>query len=313
MTQATCTRCGETFKAQARGRPRKYCHVCQPGRSGRHATCECCGEPTAAGQRYCHESCNEHDAWERRSPPLQVADCKGCGEQYVRVLPSRFAYCSLTCKLEQRKELDRQRYHKDGAGKRKQKSAYQRERLLASALILADWKPALARLALPPARGLFRCARCERWHSAPRRKYCTPECSSEAKRQLDRAAKQRPAIWVGGYCAECSEPFVTSRTTGRYCSTACAKTSIRRRGKHIRRARLKTVRTEAINMTALADRDGWRCHICKRKVTRKNWSHDHLIPLSQGGSHSYDNVALAHHRCNTLRGAHGAAQLRLAA
>jgi 5-methylcytosine-specific restriction endonuclease McrA len=39
---------------------------------------------------------------------------------------------------------------------------------------------------------------------------------------------------------------------------------------------------------------------------------DHLIPLSKGGNHTSDNLALAHGRCNSRRGAGRIpAQLRL--
>jgi 5-methylcytosine-specific restriction endonuclease McrA len=115
-------------------------------------------------------------------------------------------------------------------------------------------------------------------------------------------------------CPECSGTWVSGERhlSRRYCSRRCARRAQRRRTKAIRRARLMNApKREVIDLNVLAERDGWRCHICKRKVTRTTWSHDHLVPLSHGGDHTYANVALAHHRCNTLRGAHGAAQLRL--
>jgi 5-methylcytosine-specific restriction endonuclease McrA len=81
-----------------------------------------------------------------------------------------------------------------------------------------------------------------------------------------------------------------------------------------RRARLKQNGfVESINLEILAIRDHWRCHICRKKVTRKNWSHDHLIPVADGGETSYRNVALAHRICNNRRhrGKTISAQLRL--
>lgn len=69
---------------------------------------------------------------------------------------------------------------------------------------------------------------------------------------------------------------------------------------------------ERFDAHAIYKRDGWRCHICKKKVAKKQASLDHLIPLSQGGSHTSDNVALAHRRCNSKRGpGRIPAQLRL--
>jgi 5-methylcytosine-specific restriction endonuclease McrA len=38
---------------------------------------------------------------------------------------------------------------------------------------------------------------------------------------------------------------------------------------------------------------------------------DHLVPIAAGGSHTWDNVAVAHWDCNQSRGHTGPAQLRL--
>lgn len=62
-------------------------------------------------------------------------------------------------------------------------------------------------------------------------------------------------------------------------------------------------RVETIHLAVLAERDGWRCHLCGKKVTKATWSMDHLVPLVAGGDHTYDNVALAHQVCNGRRGA----------
>lgn len=71
-------------------------------------------------------------------------------------------------------------------------------------------------------------------------------------------------------------------------------------------------RGDLISLPKLAERDGWRCHLCGGKVTKATWSMDHLIPVSQGGAHSWENVSLAHLRCNQKRGTSRLpAQLRL--
>jgi hypothetical protein len=54
----------------------------------------------------------------------------------------------------------------------------------------------------------------------------------------------------------------------------------------------------------IAERDNWRCHLCKKKVTRKTWSIDHHFPVGiPGGIHGRQYVSLAHQRCNSRRGA----------
>jgi hypothetical protein len=69
---------------------------------------------------------------------------------------------------------------------------------------------------------------------------------------------------------------------------------------------------EHVSLDELYARDNRRCHICKKIVKRTEASMDHLIPVSQGGPHSWANVALAHISCNASRGAGRLpAQLRL--
>jgi 5-methylcytosine-specific restriction endonuclease McrA len=63
-------------------------------------------------------------------------------------------------------------------------------------------------------------------------------------------------------------------------------------------------------LLAIAERDGWCCHLCGRKVADRidyaarddDATLDHLVPVSKGGLHVRANVALAHNRCNWERG-----------
>lgn len=58
------------------------------------------------------------------------------------------------------------------------------------------------------------------------------------------------------------------------------------------------------------ERDEWMCHICKQQIDRRLrgegvWMRatiDHIIPLSRGGPHTYENVAAAHWICNQRKG-----------
>jgi 5-methylcytosine-specific restriction endonuclease McrA len=73
-----------------------------------------------------------------------------------------------------------------------------------------------------------------------------------------------------------------------------------------------------LTIAELGERDGWRCHLCRRKVDRRLRSphprsptFDHLIPISDGGTDDPANLRLAHRFCNTSRGAGGIVQLML--
>lgn len=80
-----------------------------------------------------------------------------------------------------------------------------------------------------------------------------------------------------------------------------------------RSARIKGAeRIEKVDRAVVFKRDGGRCHICGRRCAPGAFELDHLIPLSRGGSHTYENVAVSHAHCNRSRGAGRLpAQLRL--
>ena len=72
-----------------------------------------------------------------------------------------------------------------------------------------------------------------------------------------------------------------------------------------RRALKHTTQVEPINDKIVYLRDGWICQICKKRVDKRlKWpdpmspSVDHIMPLYEGGSHTYKNVQLAHLGCN---------------
>lgn len=140
---------------------------------------------------------------------------------------------------------------------------------------------------------------------------------ARAGRKLRRAARGTIGVtWAGGSCRRCSKPFVSMlrNDIGRYCSDRCAERARNSR----RRARLRDVEHQLYTRSSIFERDGWRCHICRRKVSRMHAvPHpdaaviDHLIPLVDGGPDAPHNVACAHFMCNSVRRDVGQAQLLL--
>ena len=85
-----------------------------------------------------------------------------------------------------------------------------------------------------------------------------------------------------------------------------------RRAWQKRRAIQRMVRCDCISLEEIAERDNNKCGICGRYVPIKERSLDHIIPIALGGSHTFENVQLAHLSCNKSRGlARKPAQLRL--
>ena len=84
----------------------------------------------------------------------------------------------------------------------------------------------------------------------------------------------------------------------------------------LREERRKKSQDTTINLERLIERDGGTCYICGGKTSERNtkglgqaWrldnnypTIDHVIPLSRDGSHTWDNVKLAHWGCNMEKG-----------
>lgn len=56
-----------------------------------------------------------------------------------------------------------------------------------------------------------------------------------------------------------------------------------------------------ISLNEIHKRDHGICHICLEPVRLGEATRDHIIPKSEGGTESPDNLALAHEFCNTWR------------
>ncbi|PYC75203.1 hypothetical protein C7C45_04865 [Micromonospora arborensis] len=61
---------------------------------------------------------------------------------------------------------------------------------------------------------------------------------------------------------------------------------------------------ELVKRREVFERDGWLCQLCGEPTLRetgtdpRSASVDHTIPLTEGGSHTYDNTVTAHLACN---------------
>lgn len=77
------------------------------------------------------------------------------------------------------------------------------------------------------------------------------------------------------------------------------------------RARKLNAFVAPVDRQEIFERDGGKCHICKKSVDPINWHLDHIIPLAREGTHEPRNVAVSHPRCNRHKSAYGIAQIRL--
>lgn len=115
-------------------------------------------------------------------------------------------------------------------------------------------------------------------------------------------------------CSACSKLF-TSRYTRRTCSPACgeaAQSLAKREAKLKRRAIKRDAFVSNVSPRMVFERDGWKCHLCGRKIDRKAQvpspkaaTVDHVIPLAAGGTHEPLNCRAAHFICNSTKGSRG--------
>lgn len=71
-----------------------------------------------------------------------------------------------------------------------------------------------------------------------------------------------------------------------------------------RRARQRNAPVvEKIDRQLIYERDRWICQLCFKPVTPEDASADHVIPVIEGGNHTYQNLVTAHIFCNKSKGA----------
>lgn len=114
-------------------------------------------------------------------------------------------------------------------------------------------------------------------------------------------------------CTECGNLFFPENKRQQCCSSKCRKRRQNRKREH--RIDRAEIIDNTITLEKLFKRDKGICWLCARECDWSNCSRDgetvivhgmypsidHVIPLAKGGNHTWDNVRLAHHYCNSLK------------
>lgn len=121
-------------------------------------------------------------------------------------------------------------------------------------------------------------------------------------------------------CRWCGNLFlrpVSHTGSTAYCSEKCIKSACRNRrkedyhGKNRKRAKKYGVEYDlAVKAVIVFERDKWRCSLCGKRTPKQligtNFSRaptlDHIVPMSRGGGHTWDNVQCACRSCNSKKG-----------
>lgn len=160
------------------------------------------------------------------------------------------------------------------------------------------------------------CAECKKKEKARREiktkeeKYCRRLEIKEAKEQKKSAENAKKIKRF--VCKVCGKQFL-SKGLRAYCSKECAKKAENRNKDH--RIPKDKIIDKDITLAGLYKRDIGVCYLCGKKCNPDDYtvvngtmiagdwypSIDHVIPISKGGNHAWNNIRLAHRVCNSFK------------
>ncbi len=134
----------------------------------------------------------------------------------------------------------------------------------------------------------------------------------KTKRKAEREEHKRLSRPIPHLCPVCGAITINPK----FCSGVCSAKAHSTTHEHTRRMRMQEGAVDNdITVLGLFLRDGGVCSLCGGRCDSEDYemkdgvfiagnnypSIDHIIPLSKGGEHSWDNVQLAHRICNTKK------------
>lgn len=189
----------------------------------------------------------------------------------------------------------------------------------------------------------LRCVTCgfEIKTKQPNHKYCSEYCRRLDKTTvkiitLKDIQLEHDNTYLGTEreCEWCGEVYLSLNAPRKYCSDVCANNAgwalkklryyrkgISRSSKdksRVNRAKRNGEVDFSITLPKLYKRDKGVCYLCNTPVDYADSKYDgnghyiagnmhpsvdHVIPLASGGTHTWDNVRLAHRVCNSIKGA----------
>ena len=137
--------------------------------------------------------------------------------------------------------------------------------------------------------------------------------NEKAKAQAELISRQEMERLASHVCKNCGKIYcigVTGYNSVKYCSEKCMKRWAMRVKSDRRINKMRTREHDNdITLEKLFKRDNGVCYLCGGQC---DWddldadgnaqdlypSIDHVLPISKGGKHKWDNIKLAHRRCN---------------
>jgi 5-methylcytosine-specific restriction endonuclease McrA len=219
--------------------------------------------------------------------PDATRPCLDCGGPAGATPKGRPARRCADCIVARRRRYDLERYHSDP---RRRQYDLERNARRYDGERVHHPSPAEGRQCMTCQRGID--------HLRVDAQACGEFCRSWW-REFDRRS--------GAFgCVECGGRRPLQKRLCDTCREENRRSAIRRKNYRRRAARGRGRYT----MAGVAARDHHVCHLCEGTVDMRlpgtdpnGPTIDHLVPISNGGVDSPDNVALAHRACNVSRGA----------
>lgn len=156
------------------------------------------------------------------------------------------------------------------------------------------------------------CLGCGSEFCSSKMKYCSDDC--RYKKHLRDAKKSRsenPKFQQTSSCVRCGSKFsfVHSGTDRKFCSAACRRRAWDETSRS-RPSRIERQPDYSVAFRILREAH-WVCSSCGIKTPEKlRGTHelnapevDHIVPLSRGGTHEYENLQCLCKSCNSSKGA----------
>lgn len=275
-----------------------YCRACfskvqfvsvQPAKKieSKDGQCLICSSPLKPKQKaFCGLNCrHKHSRIENRN-------CKRCGVTF-KPKTSKSCYCTNECANKHKSELYRL---PDSKMQRQKKHELQLKKNQTTCKL--DYS---------------RCSVCGRQRAnlkARAKNGVNRFCSKKCEKKNVHIVRVKRGLYVhkAGYveCLYCGErKWFSKHASKMFCSSRCSQKHQHR----VRDLRIKDNKKDiTVTLPRLIKRDGWECKRCgttcqmpKGLNTPDEATVDHVIPISKGGPHTWDNVQLLCRECNTAK------------
>jgi DNA-directed RNA polymerase subunit RPC12/RpoP len=155
----------------------------------------------------------------------------------------------------------------------------------------------------PPVLKQHSCIVCDKIFEPSKKsqKKCSRECRLRFRRNAQKIPKEEIA------CGNCGKAFLASARTQRFCSRQCMPSYINQ-PRHVKNKAENYGVSYDPKVTRLKvfERDNWCCQICEIDTPKEKMGSfsddapemDHIVALSKGGSHSWENVQCLCRFCN---------------